>query len=115
MMMTDFVDADGDDDVLYDCVSSKCHEPLPITYRYPRVSNLCILKIKNLPNYQKKMTRGDHLVMILLAHAHERNIWIISSSQGNGDHIVFNSGNATAEPVTGLYKQHPLHELGAKS
>lgn len=57
----------------------------------------------DLPNYLRKMsmdgTRGDHLAIITLAHALGRNIWIVSSSQGNGDHIVIESGNPRADPL----------------
>lgn len=57
----------------------------------------------DLPNYLRKMsmdgTWGDHLAIIALAHALRRNIWIVSSSQGNGDHIVIESGNPRADPL----------------
>ena len=68
-------------------------------------SNELAMYVENndLPNYIRKMsrqrTRGDHLAIMALAHALQRNVWIVSSSRNDSEHTVIETGNARADPL----------------
>ena len=57
----------------------------------------------DLRSYLRKMSRdgtwGDHLTIMALANTLHRNIWIVTSSRDHGDHIVIDTGNASADPL----------------
>ena len=78
----------------------------------------------DLQGYLRKMSKqgtwGDHLTILALANVLQRNIWIVSSSRDNGDHIVIETGNTDGDPLllgyvsnTHYVSLEPSRELAA--